>query len=68
MLYQKMGKDGKVTTITEVDQNKMTGECWLIQFQGKVACETCGVKGTKGCGGQEIRDTGKNEKGFTVPL
>ena len=68
MKYQKMDSDGKVTTVNEVDQNQMTGECWLIQLQGKSACETCEAKLTQDCGGQKIRDTGKNEKGFAVPL
>jgi hypothetical protein len=49
-------------------QSQMTAECWLIQFQGKKACEDCEVRDTEDCGGQNIRKTGKNEKGFPVPL
>lgn len=55
-------------TIRTVPQDKMTSECWLIQFNGLKACESCEVKGKKSCGGKNIVKTGKNEKGHTVPL
>lgn len=52
-----------------VSQSKLTGECWLIQFRGKEACEKCEYKDKRNaCGGMDIRETGKNAKGFTVPL
>jgi hypothetical protein len=51
-----------------IQQNKMTGECWLIQMSGPKTCETCEAKGKRDCGGKKIRKTGKNEKGFAVPL
>ena len=46
----------------------MTDECWTVQFQGLKACETCPLKDTDDCGGKEIRKTGKNSKGYKVPL
>jgi positive regulator of sigma E activity len=51
-----------------VRQSQMTAECWLIQFQGKKACDECEARDTGDCGGENIRKTGKNEKGFSVPL
>ena len=54
--------------IKEINQNELTSECWLVQFQGFKACETCEVKDTEECGGSNIRKTKKNEKGFNVPL
>jgi hypothetical protein len=51
-----------------IPQNKMTSECWGIQFQGIPACKRCEFVGTKDCGGKKIRKTGKNAKGFAVPL
>ena len=51
-----------------IKQNEMTAECWLIQFEGKKACKTCPAKNTDECGGQDIRKTGKNDKGYEVPL
>jgi len=53
---------------TTVKQGDMTGECWLVQFWGDDACKTCEARDTSECGGQQIRKTGKNEKGHTVPL
>ena len=54
--------------IVTIKQNELTAECWLVQFQGFSACETCEVKDTKECGGSNIRKTKKNEKGFSIPL
>ena len=51
-----------------IPQNQMTGECWMIQFQGKDACTKCQYHGKKECGGKKIIKTGKNEKGCSVPL
>jgi|GEM_PF-1494583 len=47
---------------------KLTPECWAVQFYGRQYCETCEFKDTDECGGQRIRKTGKNEKGYLVPL
>ena len=58
----------KLETVTTVRQSEMTGECWLIQFHGLMVCGTCQYNGKRGCGGKKIKKTGKNEKGFKVPL
>ena len=47
-------------------QDGLTGECWIVQMQGLKACESCQYKGTEDCGGEDIRRTGKNEKGHHV--
>ena len=54
--------------INEINQSHLTSECWLVQFNGFSACETCEVRDTEECGGPNIRKTKKNEKGFSVPL
>ena len=51
-----------------VPQSDLTAECWMIQFMGPDACKECAVRDTDECGGKEIRKTGKNAKGKTVPL
>jgi len=51
-----------------IPQAHLTGECWTVQTQGLKACKTCEYRDTDNCGGQSIRITGKNSKGFTVPL
>ncbi|KKN71222.1 hypothetical protein LCGC14_0422650 [marine sediment metagenome] len=59
MLYQKAKIENGQVVITEskmIDQSKLTGECWLIQFDGLSVCETCEVKDTADCGGQAIRE------------
>lgn len=58
MLYQKAEvKDGQVviTESKEIDQSKLTADCFLIQFDGLSACENCPAKDTPVCGGQAIR-------------
>lgn len=51
-----------------INQSHLSSECWLVQFWGLEQCETCEAKDTPDCGGQEIRRTGKNEKGYSIPL
>lgn len=51
-----------------VQQSRLSAECWSIQVWGKETCETCGFKNRKECGGKNIRKTGKNDKGITVPI
>lgn len=56
-----------------VPQDQMTAECWFVQAWGLDYCKTCEYYGTekkphRECGGKNIRKTGKNEKGFSVPL
>jgi hypothetical protein len=58
MLYQKAKVENGQLVITEIkviDQSKLTNDCWLIQFDGLLACETCEVKDTPECGSQAIR-------------
>ena len=56
------------TKFKTVRQDKLTAECWLVQFNGLVCCETCEARDTDECGGKNIRATGVNEKGFKVPV
>jgi len=51
-----------------IDQKNLTAECWSVQFRGLEACKTCDVKDTSECGGQRIRETGKNNKDLNVPI
>jgi len=36
-----------------INQNNLTSDCWMLQFEGLKACETCEFKDTKECGGGE---------------
>lgn len=54
--------------VSTVEQAKVTDECWSVQIWGLGYCKTCEYAGKRLCGGKNIRKTGKNEKGFTVPL
>lgn len=49
--------NGKVVIVETktIDQSKLTSECWLIQFNGLVACDTCEYLNHKECGGKKIR-------------
>lgn len=51
-----------------IKQDKLSSECWMIQFQGLEACRNCPYKNTAECGGKAIRKTLMNEKGHKVPL
>jgi len=55
----------KAKTVT---QSQMTEECWLVQIWGLSYCKTCEYRDTPDCGGKEVRKTGKNSKGYSVPL
>ena len=37
--------------VTSKPQSELTGDCWLVQFEGLAACETCPSRGTPECGG-----------------
>lgn len=50
-----------------ISQISLSDECWFVQVWGLDKCKTCSYKG-KDCGGKNIRKTGKNKLGFTVPL
>lgn len=41
----------KFKNAKQVDQNNLTSDCWLIQFNGLDACENCELKNTDECGG-----------------
>ena len=54
--------------INKVPQYKLSSECWPVQLWGTNTCESCEFKDSDECGGLKIRKTGKNEKGYVVPL
>lgn len=69
--YERIEVDGeklKTVEIKTINQNDLTSECWLIQFSGLKACETCEYLNTRECGGKRIRKTLLNSKGKKVPL
>lgn len=45
--------DGRLveTEVKEIDQSSLTSDCWLIQFSGLSACESCECRNTEDCGG-----------------
>jgi hypothetical protein len=51
-----------------VSQSSLSAECWGVQVWGLDHCITCEYKDTQDCGGQDIRKTGKNEKGLGIPI
>jgi len=51
-----------------VSQSKLTSECWSVQVWGRSNCKKCEFRDTPDCGGKKIRKTGKNAKGFKVPI
>jgi len=57
-----------MSNMRSIPQSDLTGECWTVQMQGLSACDRCEYKDTKECGGTKIRETGKNSRGFSVPL
>lgn len=58
----------KSSRIATVPQSKMSAECWLVQMWGTDECAKCEYADTEDCGGPNIRATGRNEKGFQVPI
>ena len=61
-------KFSKAFQIATVNQAKMSLECLFIQVWGIDYCKTCEYRDTLDCGGKNILKTGKNEKGFVVPI
>ena len=52
-----------------IQQSNLSPECWYVQVWGvEKGCATCEFKDTEECGGENIRKTGKNDKGITVPI
>jgi hypothetical protein len=41
----------KFKNTKQIDQSSLTSDCWLIQFNGLKACESCELKNTDKCGG-----------------
>jgi hypothetical protein len=68
MEFGTLTSEGKIINTRTVNQGRLSSECWSVQFSGLEACNTCEQKNKKGCGGKQIRKTGKNEKGFSVPV
>lgn len=54
--------------VLNIKQNHLTNECWLVQLKGLRVCEKCEFKNTSQCGGRGIVLSGKNKKGYKVPL
>ena len=64
MRYSKLTYiDGQVvkTDVKEIDQLKLTSDCWLIQFNGLQACSECEFRNTKDCGGGKTLKLLKNK-------
>jgi len=58
MIYGKGEiKNGEfvITEEKEINQSKLTSDCWLIQFNGIKACDTCNFLNTYNYGGKNIR-------------
>lgn len=64
--YVQMGKDFKPIKTITVNKDRLTSECWLVQFNGFEACKRCEFKGTSECGGQNIVKTGVNKVGVKI--
>jgi len=51
----------------KIDTSKLSAdECWSVQINGLLHCETCKFTKLTACTGKEIRKTGKNSKGHVV--
>jgi len=66
--YKSVGSDGTTNQARSIPQSELTAECWLVQMSGLDRCKLCEFVDTEECGGADIRKTGKNEKGYKVPL
>jgi hypothetical protein len=64
--YDILGKNAM--TFRTVQQSHLSSECWSVQLEGITACDHCELRSTLDCGGKQIRVTGKNKLGFTVPI
>jgi hypothetical protein len=61
MLVAKMDLNGNITESKTFDQNSLTSDCWLVQFDGLVACKSCEAFGTDDCGGGDTLRKLNNE-------
>jgi hypothetical protein len=66
--YAKINESLEKTQVKTIHQNNLSSECWMVQINGLKECETCEFKGKRDCGGKNIRKTGKNALGLTVPI
>lgn len=58
MLYQTAKiENGEVviTSSKEVNQSKLTSDCFYIQINGLAACQKCEYLNKRDCGGKKIR-------------
>ena len=56
MFYSKakIENDQLILTDTkQIDQSRLTSDCWLLQFDGLAACKDCEARNTPDCGGGE---------------
>ncbi len=50
-----------------IDTSKLTNdECWAVQINGLLHCDTCKFTSLSACVGKEIKRTGKNKKEYTI--
>lgn len=50
-----------------IDTSRLSNnECWAVQINGLGHCENCKFVDLTACIGQEIRKTGKNNKGIKI--
>lgn len=54
--------------VINVKSSQLTSECWMVQLKGLSACKNCEFKNTSQCGGLGIILSGKNKRGYKVPL
>jgi hypothetical protein len=62
MIYGVLNSDGTLSNTKEVDQNKLTSDCWMIQINGLEECEKCQFLNKRSCGGKKIRKQLLGEK------
>ena len=63
----KLNKD-TLLRFGNIDPQKLSNECLMVQMLGLEYCELCEAKNTRYCGGKNIRKTEKNKAGYKVPL
>lgn len=53
MLVANMNENGTLSNpkVKIIDQSTLTSDCWLVQFDGLIACKSCEAYGTNDCGG-----------------
>lgn len=61
MLVAKMNENGTLYDSKVIDQSTLTSDCWLVQFDGLIACKSCEAYGTDDCGGGDTLRKLNNE-------